>query len=212
MRIKIALYFFIGLCTFWSCKTRNTSNPSEQIDTFEIAQQIVKRDILGLQPNDSNVILDNSAFVYYENSQYSDSLILAWVDVQKESYIDVNFDGFKDIKVLNHYKSGTGGDFYDVFIYGLDSKKYIYSEFLSGNIVNINPKTKTITTYWKAGVSINMDRIVHYNNDRGIALIEETTREVKSEDSKSILITTYVRRIASESLAFRSDTTEFEGY
>ncbi|MFT4826879.1 MAG: hypothetical protein ACI9GO_000819 [Bacteroidia bacterium] len=148
--------------------------------------------------------------VYYENSQYSDSLILAWVDVQNESYIDVNFDGFKDIKVLNHYKSGTGGYFYDVFIYRLDSKKYIYSEFLSGNIVNINPKTKTITTYWKASVSINMERIVHY--DRVISLIEETTREVKSEDSNSILITTYVRRIASELLEFRSDTTEFEGY
>jgi hypothetical protein len=57
-----------------------------------------------------------------------------------------------------------------------------------------------------------MERIVHYNNDRSIALIEETTREIKSEDSKSLLITTYVRRIASELLEFRSDTTEFEGY
>lgn len=195
-----------------SCKTRNTSNPSEQIDTFEIAQQIIKRDILGLQPNDSNVIIDNSAFVYYENPQYSDSLILAWVDVQKESYIDVNFDGFKDIKVLNHEKSGTGGDFHDLFIYGLDSKKYIYSDFLSGNIVNINPKTKTITTYWKAGVSINIERIVHFNNDRIVGLIEETTREVKSEDSKSLLITTYVSSLEDEVIEFKKDTTTFEGY
>jgi hypothetical protein len=45
-----------------------------------------------------------------------------------------------------------------------------------------------------------------------VGLIEETTREVKSEDSKSLLITTYVSSLEDEVIEFKKDTTTFEGY
>jgi hypothetical protein len=57
-----------------------------------------------------------------------------------------------------------------------------------------------------------MERIIHFNIDRIVGLVEETTREVKSEDSKSILITTYVSSLGDKVIEFNKDTTAFEGY
>jgi len=45
-----------------------------------------------------------------------------------------------------------------------------------------------------------------------VGLIEETTGEVKSEDSKSLLITTYVSSLEDEVIEFKKDTPAFEGY
>jgi len=142
-----------------------------------------------------------------------DSIISEQSTIEKmDNFIDLNFDGHLDMQLLNEDNSGTGGDYYDVFLFNQDSNSYVFSNKLSGNLIEVNSTKRTLTYYWKAGVSINHTQILYFDKNGILQYSEKITNEVKSIDNKEALITNYSKEAHSEVLESRTDTTDFEGY
>lgn len=135
-------------------------------------------------------------------------------DNRLENFKDLNFDGYSDFFLYNSYKSGSGGAFFDAYIFNPKTKIFEYSEELSGGELTVDTLNKTLSTYWKSGIGWNK-QIIHYFNDKGqIKYSENIKREVKNkEDNETrILITNYKKIMNNKVVKQKSDTTLFEGY
>ncbi len=94
-------------------------------------------------------------FDYHNNYDYSNEYYL-------ENFQDVNFDEYVDFSLYSNQDSGSGGSFFRIYLFNNDKKIFEYSEELSGGEVEIDTINKTLTTYWKSGVSFNFQKIHHF--------------------------------------------------
>jgi len=102
---------------------------------------------------------------------------------------DVNFDGYKDIKLLNWW-GVTGNVNFSFWRFDNNNGKFIYDAELSDLTSPIfNPKTKLITTYETGGMAgmIHTGRKYKYQDNK-LLLIEEEN-QIWIENEKQFLKT-----------------------
>jgi hypothetical protein len=125
---------------------------------------------------------------------------------------DANFDGFKDFIVYSRTGSGSGGIASNVYLYDKKRNVFELSDELSGGEFQINETDKTVSTYWKMGVSWNSSQVHHFDKNGKIKFTEITTREIIDGDTTSLLQTTYKKVVDGKTIKTEIDTTKFEGY
>jgi hypothetical protein len=125
---------------------------------------------------------------------------------------DANFDGFKDFIVYSRTGSGSGGSVFNVYLFDKKKNIFKFSKELSGGEFEINEADKTVSTYWKMGVSWNSSQVHHFDKNGKIKFTEITTREVITGDTTSLLQTTYKKIVEGKTIKTEIDTTKFEGY
>jgi hypothetical protein len=125
---------------------------------------------------------------------------------------DANFDGFKDFIVYSRTGSGSGGSAFNVYLFDKKKNIFKFSKELSGGEFEINEADKTVSTYWKMGVSWNSSQVHHFDKNGKIKFTEITTREVITGDTTSLLQTTYKKIVEGKTIKTEIDTTKFEGY
>lgn len=125
---------------------------------------------------------------------------------------DVNFDGLKDFVAYSRQDSGSGGAFYNVYLFKKSTKTFLLSKELSGGEFEINTSDKTVSTYWKMGVGFNLSKVNHFDRTGKIRFIETTTREVIAGVTNDLLKTTYKKVVNGKIIKTKIDTTKFEGY
>jgi hypothetical protein len=128
------------------------------------------------------------------------------------AFKDVNFDGLKDFVVYSWQNSGSGGAFYNVYLFDKLSKTFIVSTELSGGEFELNKTNKTVSTYWKMGVGWNSSQVHHFDKRGKIKFTEITTREIIAEDTSDLLKTTYKKIVNGKIIKTEVDTANFEGY
>ena len=85
--------------------------------------------------------------VFYKNPDYYAE------EQHAESFKDLNFDGHIDFFIYSKKNSGSGGAFFDVYLFDHRKKYFYHSDKLSGGEIEIDSVKKTISTYWKSGVA-----------------------------------------------------------
>lgn len=125
---------------------------------------------------------------------------------------DVNFDGLKDFIVYSKTGSGSGGSAFNVYLFNKKKNIFEISDELSGGEFEINETDKTVSTYWKMGVSWNSSQIHHFDKNGKIKFTEITTREIIEGDKTNLLQTTYEKLVDGKTIKTEIDTTKFEGY
>lgn len=164
--------------------------------------------ILNLKNSKTNkILLSNPDFIRLEKYR---STIKNNFDF-KENFKDANFDGLQDFVVYSLEDSGSGGAFYNAYLFNKLSKTFVLSKELSGGEFQINKKDKTVLTFWKMGVGFNSTQVDHFGKNGKIKFTETTTREVIG-DTISLLKTTYKKVVNGKIIKTKIDTTKFEGY
>lgn len=125
---------------------------------------------------------------------------------------DANFDGLKDFIVYSREGSGSGGTFFNVYLFNKKKNIFEISDELSGGEFEINQTDKTVSTYWKTGVGWNSSWVHHFDKSGKIKFTEITTREIIEGDTTSLLQTTYKKVVNGKIIKTEIDTTKFEGY
>lgn len=153
------------------------------------------------------VIKGNDSFESFENFEEK------WFNNQIDAeFTNVNFDRYDDFVMYSQEKSGNGGRFYDVYTFFIKERTFNYSQELSGGNLNIDPKTKTMSTFWKSGVGWNITKKFTFRGDGYIYHTEFTENQVKAIESQDYLITTYKKYKYKDLLETKIDTTVFEGW
>jgi len=158
--------------------------------------------------NTNNVLLLNED--YFDLSLFN-SIDKNNFDFNGE-FKDVNFDGLKDFIVYSRTGSGSGGTFFNVYLFNKIKDKFEFSDELSGGEFEINDLDKTVSTYWKMGIGWNSSKVYHFDINGKIKFTEITTREIIDRDTTSLLQTTYKKIINKKTVKTKIDTTKFEGY
>ena len=120
---------------------------------------------------------------------------------------DANFDGYKDILLYNRGASGSAGEFSDIFLFNPLNRIYEKSETLSGYNIDIDTKTKTISSYAKNGAGYNVTGIIHFGRNGKIKYSEVTEREtINTNDGKPLFKITYNKDINNKIVKTKIDT------
>src|SRR4051812_35675404 len=119
---------------------------------------------------EGTVCLKNSKTnkVLLSNSDYYDRDLFNSLDKNNfyfnGEFKDANFDCTKDFIVSSRTASGSGGNFFNVYLYNKQQYDFEYSDEISGAELEINAKEKTVSTYWKTGVDLNSGKVHHFDN------------------------------------------------
>ncbi len=160
--------------------------------------------------NTKRTLLTHSDITQHELDFYKNPDYYA-EEQHAESFKDLNFDGYIDFFIYSKQNSGSGGAFFDVYLFDHRKKYFYHSEELSGGEIEIDTVKKTISTYWKSGVAWNTNRIHHFGKKGKIKFVETITREVLPGDTVSLLKTTH-EKVIGQKVKTTIDTTIFEGY
>lgn len=79
----------------------------------------------------------------------------------RAQYTDVNFDGFTDIMMYNNDNSGSGGTFYNVYLFNPRNKSFHHSEELSGGITNIDKKIMVRLNIPKPSINTKLKTLIY---------------------------------------------------
>jgi hypothetical protein len=104
---------------------------------------------------------------------------------------DLNFDGYKDIKLLAWW--GSGGQGYNIWLFHPLKETFVYNEQLS-NLGNVSavPESKTISSSYRSGWASHGSALYQFAGDSLLLIRSETTEWIESE--KHFLKTVRVRR------------------
>ncbi|MBG7610668.1 hypothetical protein IU405_00210, partial [Polaribacter sp. BAL334] len=151
---------------YYSCNTKNNkSKNSNQLVLDSIKNNVVitaKEDSISLAKISNSKTLsfkfntDSSGYYLKTINIYSDGILYQKINANKDienkkfQLIDWNFDGFKDITVLNN--CGSGGCSYWIWNYAPKYDKYIYNKELSEVLgLEIDTLNKFIVFHYRAG-------------------------------------------------------------
>jgi hypothetical protein len=71
--------------------------------------------------------------------------------LDSDNLVDINFDGYKDLKLFCDVCGGAHNADDDIYIFNPKTNSYEYSTLLSGSDIEIDPKQKTVTSTYNAG-------------------------------------------------------------
>lgn len=163
-----------------------------------------------LDKKSGKVLLTHDDITQNELDDYKNSIVPN--ESLNEYFKDANFDDNLDFVIYSRQNSGSGGAFYDVYLFDCKTNQFYYSEEISGGEIELDPTKKTVSTFWKSGVSWNNSQ-THYFGQRGkIKYTEQTTREMFYSDSLQLLKTTFEKIIDGKVRRTKIDTTVYEGF
>lgn len=95
---------------------------------------------------------------------------------------DFNFDNHDDIALLNGYDGGYGSPSYNIYLFDVDQKQFLFSKTLTVlasegmGLFDVDKKKRTLTTFMKSGASWSQEstyKVVHNTP----MLISDVTKE-----------------------------------
>jgi hypothetical protein len=102
------------------------------------------------------------------------------VEVFKLEAIDLNFDGYNDLRILNN-EGATGNNWYDTWLYNQKTKTFVKNQFLSQNSsVMVDTLSKKILTHYRAG-ACEESLGVYAVKDTTYTLVEGWSSEPRNE-------------------------------
>ena len=102
------------------------------------------------------------------------------VEVFKLEAIDLNFDGYNDLRILNN-EGATGNNWYDTWLYNQKTKKFVKNQFLTQNSsVMVDTLGGKILTYYRAG-ACEESLGVYTVKDTTYTLLEDWASEPRNQ-------------------------------
>ena len=155
--------------------------------------------------NKTKKVILNGQIEESHNEMYSDDInVLFQTNGLNAILDDINFDGENDILIFNRNKSGTAGEFTDVYIFDKKTGSYEFSTFFSGYDCNILKDKKIITYFAKGGGRNYFYKEVHFNNNSNIKFTNHF-RSISISNSNE-LIYEYEKIVDEKTIRKVSDT------
>jgi hypothetical protein len=102
------------------------------------------------------------------------------VELIKLEAIDLNFDGYNDLRILNN-EGATGNSWYDTWLYNQKTKKLVKNQFLSQNSsLMVDTLGRKILTFYRAG-ACEESLGVYAVKDTTYTLVEDWSSEPRNE-------------------------------
>ncbi len=111
---------------------------------------------------------------------------------------DFNFDGNKDYSFYSNENSGSGGVFYKIYLFNNKTKRFDYSELLSGGNVEVDSLNKTVSNFWKMGAGFRSTENIRFGKQGKIKFIERKISEGIEGDTLGRRKITYEKKINSK--------------
>jgi hypothetical protein len=146
---------------------------------------------------------------YYDWSFYDTFETYA---LNKDDFMDVNFDGYKDYVIQIRENSGSAGDFYNVYIFQKKDNLFQLSKELSNYGFELDTINRTVTNYYKQGHDFNIATVSYYKKNGKLKYVETTKREILHNNDELLLKTTFTKSIGKKVIKQTIDTINFEGY
>ncbi len=159
-----------------------------------------------------SLVDQKSNMIILTDSDYTNQNEVDTIDSRLDRFKDINFDGYKDFSTQSREKSGTGNDFYNVYLYDKKLKSFNYSEEFSNTNLEIDSINKTITSSGNSGVGLHDYTIKHLDNKSNVKFIENTREEVIQLNDRQYLVRTVKRIQNNKIIKTKVDTTLFDGY
>ena len=107
----------------------------------------------------------NKIEVYSDDKIHQIIKVNKIVESKKMSFVDWNFDGYKDITIIN--SQGSGGTNYSIWCYNANDKKFIYNSDLSDTLgLEIDSISKYIIFHYRAGWQEEYWDTLKYNKSK----------------------------------------------
>ncbi len=171
--MKVTLILLLSILLFYSCNSSNSKSDNNKqpqkkfIDAVSIVNDLLESSgtdtipptkIDGLRALSFKFNVDSSGYILktidiYSNNKHIQKII-ANKEIERNEFqlIDWNFDGYKDISVLNN--CGSGGCAYWIWNCSLKESRYIYNKELSEVLgLEIDSFGKYIVFHYREGYS-----------------------------------------------------------
>lgn len=125
---------------------------------------------------------------------------------------DINFDGYKDILEYNKFSSGSGGSFYDVYVFEAGTKEFVLSKELSGADITVDTLQRSVTDYWKSGYGSYTSHTRFYDDRGRLKYRESAWYELMPGDTVDLQRIERKRIVKGKVVKITVDTVIFEGY
>lgn len=129
-----------------------------------------------------------------------------------ELFRDINFDGYNDILEYNKLGSGSGGSFYDVYVFDSGKKEFVLSKELSGADITVDTLQRSVTDYWKSGYGTYAANTRYYDLKGRLKYTEQINYELLPGDSGDLQRVERKKLIKGKVVKTTVDTVVFEGY
>jgi len=183
--MKVHILFSLLLISFYSCNINNKQLPkNDRSIIVDSSEAIIKFDISNILSVNDSIIgdkiagnqlsykfnVDSTGYILKSIFVYSDGFKIQEIIANKMAYdtkfglIDWNFDGYKDISVLDN--CGSGGCSYYIWNYSQESGKYYYNTKLSEWLgLEIDTTSKYIINHYRGGYETEWwDSLQYVNN------------------------------------------------
>jgi hypothetical protein len=179
--MKPTIFFVIFILCYFSCSQKNNKVTIDNQLVLEAEKNnalvTAKEDSIPATKISHSKTLsfkfntDSSGYYLKTINIYSDGILYQKINTNKDienkkfQLIDWNFDGFKDITVLNN--CGSGGCAYWIWNYSLEEEKYIYNKELSEVLgLEIDIPNKFIVFHYRSGYEAEIWDTLKYKNDK----------------------------------------------
>jgi len=120
-----------------------------------------------------------------------------------ESFIDINFDGFKDYIEYRHGLSGSGGSLYIAYVFNPVKEFFEISGELSGGNLRVDTITRSLHSSWSTSASDYSEEIKYFDDYGKIKYTEVIKHESISLDRR---IRNYRKIVDNKVVESRIDT------
>jgi len=179
--MKNTIFFLITIVCYYSCTTKNNKPiiDNQLVLESENNNSVITAKEDSIPPtkiSNSNTFsfkfnTDSSGYYLKSINIYAENILVQKITANKDieskkfQLIDWNFDGFKDITVLNN--CGSGGCAYWIWNYSQKEQKYIYNKELSEVLgLEIDIPNKYIVFHYRAGYPEEFWDTLQYKNDK----------------------------------------------
>ena len=153
-----------------------------------------------IESKSNQMILIDSDFISINN--------IDSVDARLQNFKDINFDGYKDFINPNQEASGAGGEFFNVYLFNPAKHVFEFSNELSNSDLEIDSTNRTLTSFWKAGVSLSVTSVTHFDKKGKVEFKENIKKEEMNVNDKSKLVTTTKKTIGKKIIKITVDTSD----
>lgn len=170
-------------------------------------------ELIGL--DNKQALLTDGENEYYElnASYYTHSFNgISFEQLNDESIKDINFDGYNDFMLYSRVSSGSGGEFYKVYLFDNKTELFKFSKELSGGYLTINNDNRSLLSSWKNGAGNYTERVHYFDKTGKIKFTEIITNEIIWGDTLSLLKKSYKKIIEGKVVKTKIETLNYESH
>lgn len=131
---------------------------------------------------------------------------LIYEDNLRGTFKDMNLDGFNDFVKYSEENSGSGGSYYNVYLFNFKKQLFELSELHSGSGLEIDSSKRTLSSYWRSGADIRLDQIIYFDKKGNVNYYEKRLKESVFDDQEKRVIT-YEKFVDDKLIIKKIDTT-----